>query len=290
MIRAVDFSEFGGLPPQSWFDALRPEHGVEAVIAQAWGGGSQGGRENVYLAQSLQRARQAGLKRAVYVWPGEDIEQALAYMEPMRPLGIDFVALDYESTSRPAMSQVRAVERAGYQPVIYTYPSYWRDTLGNPTEYKAYPLWLARYPRATGPVYWPSAYNPFGTFGTVGGWTRADGWQFQGTTQMVAGGHGHSVDLNLFERWPSLPMPPQPAPIPPEEEDEEDMRAILIKSAQSPDVYAWNGTKIAKVPSMTHVGAGLLNGIYRFFPDLDHSIRVVSQSFIDGLLQSQAER
>ena len=72
-------------------------------------------------------------------------------------------------------------------------------------------------------------------------------------------------------------------------EQEEDMRAILIKSAQSPDVFAWSGTKIAKLPSMTHVAAGLLSGLYLPLSD-PGSIRAVPQSFIQGLLETQAER
>jgi GH25 family lysozyme M1 (1,4-beta-N-acetylmuramidase) len=79
------------------------------------------------------------------------------------------------------------------EPIIYTFPSYWKDTLRNPQDFKHLPLWLAHFvnvAKRSGPVNVD-----------FGGWTKWTYWQFAGfpqtRTQFVPG-IGSGVDLNLF--------------------------------------------------------------------------------------------
>jgi lysozyme len=80
---------------------------------------------------------------------------------------------------------IETVESAlpGRQVIIYTGTPFWRDTLGNPSQFNSQPLWLAQYTNAPGPNL-PSAW---------GVWTF---WQYSETGKV--NGITGAVDLNRF--------------------------------------------------------------------------------------------
>jgi GH25 family lysozyme M1 (1,4-beta-N-acetylmuramidase) len=89
---------------------------------------------------------------------------------------------------------VKTVKAATHRdPIIYTFRSYWKDLIGNPTEFKDLPLWIANY---TMPAEGPAKLKF-----DFGGWKTWAYWQFAGfpqsRTQFVPG-IGAAVDLNLF--------------------------------------------------------------------------------------------
>jgi lysozyme len=82
-------------------------------------------------------------------------------------------ALDLETTGGCSPATVLAgaakwlelvAVATGRQPLLYTYTSFWRQTLGNLTALSNYPLWIAQYSVAT-----PTA---------IGGWPAYTIWQF----------------------------------------------------------------------------------------------------------------
>lgn len=64
-------------------------------------------------------------------------------------------------TAEAFCARIRAV--LGVDPLVYTYPDYWRTDMGNPRALSQYPLWMA-------------SYNPVGP-SIVGGWKSAAFWQ-----------------------------------------------------------------------------------------------------------------
>ena len=69
----------------------------------------------------------------------------------------------------------------GRQPLLYTFTSFWRDTLGNPTSLSNYPLWIAHYSVASPPP--------------IGGWPGYTIWQFG---QSTVPGIKTQSDVNSF--------------------------------------------------------------------------------------------
>jgi GH25 family lysozyme M1 (1,4-beta-N-acetylmuramidase) len=70
----------------------------------------------------------------------------------------------------------------GRNPIIYTYPDFWRQRLRNSAEFRAYPLWVAHY-RVPRPR-------------RVGGWTRYTFWQFTDRGRLP--GSRLRLDVNVF--------------------------------------------------------------------------------------------
>lgn len=202
VIRVIDVSEFTREIAPSWWRRIRDQQGVEAAVIQAWGGGPEGGRENVYFSQNLAGARSAGLGVAAYVWPPGDYKRAIEHIgEDKRHLA--FLALDMEAGRAVTMGMVGGVVAAGLRPVIYTNPNDWRTTMQDTREFGNLPLWLARYHwRAVGDVYalrWDVKIDKaFGSAARVGGWERDTdkliGWQFTGTANL----YKEQVDLSYF--------------------------------------------------------------------------------------------
>jgi len=82
-----------------------------------------------------------------------------------------------------AATWLAAVEAAtGKHPIVYTYPSFWRSTLGNPQALSNYPLWIAHLNVAAPLV--------------PGGWPRWVFWQFD--KQPVIGVPSPITDLDAF--------------------------------------------------------------------------------------------
>jgi lysozyme len=76
---------------------------------------------------------------------------------------------------------LEAVEtQTGRTPVIYTYGSFWRDSLGNPSGFSKYPLWIASY----------QISHP----GIPGDWADYTIWQYYGADESVAG----QSDIDIF--------------------------------------------------------------------------------------------
>lgn len=73
--------------------------------------------------------------------------------------------------------------RAGVDPIIYTYPNFWREAVGDSTEFSDLPLWIAHYG-----VNFPDV---------PGGWDDWDFWQStnEGSTSGITG----LVDHNVFK-------------------------------------------------------------------------------------------
>lgn len=82
-----------------------------------------------------------------------------------------------------AGSWLTAVEAAtGKRPFVYSYPSFWKSTLGNPVTLSDYHLWIAHLNVASPTV--------------PGGWQNWVFWQFD--KQPVAGVPAPATDLNAF--------------------------------------------------------------------------------------------
>lgn len=101
--------------------------------------------------------------------------------------------LDLEVTGSVAPADVLAgaatwlelVEAAtGRTPLLYTFYSFWKNTLNNPQDLAQYPLWIARYTDAPTP-------------GIIGGWPAWTFWQYS-ASQSVSGVGGH-VDADAFQ-------------------------------------------------------------------------------------------
>ncbi|WP_263384083.1 glycoside hydrolase family 25 protein [Granulicella arctica] len=74
-------------------------------------------------------------------------------------------------------------DATGRTPILYTYSSFWNQTLGNPKSMTEHLLWVARYTSAATP-------------GPVGGWPSWTLWQHASAGSVD--GIGGSVDLNVF--------------------------------------------------------------------------------------------
>ncbi|MFC7448482.1 glycoside hydrolase family 25 protein [Rhodococcus daqingensis] len=84
--------------------------------------------------------------------------------------------------TRRYLNSVQAL--TGKQPIIYTYPNFWRTAMANTTEFSHYPLWIADYNGRDEPGPLP------------GGWQRWTFWQYTSTGR-IAGVNGN-VDLNIY--------------------------------------------------------------------------------------------
>jgi lysozyme len=107
------------------------------------------------------------------------------------------VTLDLETTGGCSTATIIAgaskwlqivATATGRQPLLYTFTSFWRNTLGNPTSLSNYPLWIAQYSVATPPVIggWPSyTIWQFGQAAVAGIKTQPDVDSFNGTPQQL---------------------------------------------------------------------------------------------------------
>jgi GH25 family lysozyme M1 (1,4-beta-N-acetylmuramidase) len=203
--RGVDVSKWGGAVPVASWQRLR-QTGWHFAVVGSWG--SYG--LNPHARTQLAGARKAGLDTAVYALlhfddpakSGEwQVAQALASLgDEARHL--HFLALDVEIKGGPVRvdavaliaDAVRAVERRGLRPVIYTSRRDWIRMTGDSTAFSHLPLWMPRYDGV--PQLNVDGRAPWVPFG---GWTTQTAKQHRGTTRL----HGISVDLNvsLPELW-----------------------------------------------------------------------------------------
>lgn len=187
LIRACDFSVYQGLPDASWFKLIHEKHGVQLVIIQR----VIGTTVNPAYPAATERARDAGMQVATYVWPPEGIYQTEDYGETA------FIALDVEAGAPVDWHHVNTSADDGY-PIIYTNRPAWEGANGrNDTRFQDMDLWHAEYLyyrvhwTGKGTQNWPNAL-PLVNYG---GWVQPIGWQFAGEVTL----EGVSVDLNVFE-------------------------------------------------------------------------------------------
>lgn len=149
------------------------------------------------FARNWAGMRSVGIVRGAYHFfrPGkEPAVQADNFLRAVQKLE-DFdlpAVLDLEITDQLSASVIidRALQwlqiietKTGRKPILYTYPSFWEDKLGNTTKFSSYPLWIANFGQPGSP-YVPRA------------WQR---WAFHqysesGTLRGIVG----NVDLNQF--------------------------------------------------------------------------------------------
>jgi hypothetical protein len=198
-IRAVDVSAFQGeLDDQEWWNALARE-GVNLLIAQGHGGLPGGGvGVNPHVRTHLRHARAAGMRLALYSWPGdkwrEAVEAAGGFAQELL-----FVGLDVERDARLEGRVADEVRRAGRHAVVYTGEGEWAATMGaGTTSLRDEWLWDARY-RFSNKAYmdctWPDDDEVALQFVSYGGWSRRIGWQAMGTVTF----NGSAVDLSLID-------------------------------------------------------------------------------------------
>lgn len=72
----------------------------------------------------------------------------------------------------------------GRQPIIYTYPNFWRTAMANTTEFTQYPLWIADYNGGNAPGPLP------------GGWRHWTFWQYTDSGRIP--GVNAAIDLNYY--------------------------------------------------------------------------------------------
>ncbi|MER3433535.1 MAG: glycoside hydrolase [Leptolyngbya sp. ERB_1_1] len=148
------------------------------------------------FARNWSVMRSVGMVRGAYHFfrPGKDpAVQADNFLKTVQSIeAFDLPAvLDLEIDD--GLSAATVIDRAlkwldileaktGRKPILYTFPVFWEDKLGNPKQFSKYPLWVANF--GTGSPYVPST------------WSRWTFHQFSesGTLRGIAG----NVDLNNF--------------------------------------------------------------------------------------------
>lgn len=152
---------------------------------------------NPHFAADSRQAIDAGLMIGSYHLgrPGVSATaQAAAYAavlasqpQPSLPPVLD---IEYDDGVGPAQTQAWVKEfvteielLTGRKPIIYTYRYFWEQQVGNSTDFKDYPLWLAAY-QNTPPTTLP------------GGWEQMTFWQRSSTGRVS--GINYDTDLNLF--------------------------------------------------------------------------------------------
>ncbi len=84
--------------------------------------------------------------------------------------------------TRRYLNSVQAL--TGRQPIIYTYPNFWRTAMANTTEFSNYPLWIADYTAATTPARCRV------------GWKNWAFWQYTDSGRIP--GVNAAIDLNVY--------------------------------------------------------------------------------------------
>ena len=170
--------------------------GVEFVMVRLGNRGISEGTlyEDAFAKQNLQGAKEAGLKVGAYFYSqalnvAEAEEEAALALEILDGFPLDMpLAFDWEQESRTENMDARtltdctkafcaAVEKAGYQPMIY-FNSFQAKELLHLLELREIPWWLA--------MYEVTMEFPY----------RMDRWQYSGTG--TSPGIEGSVDLNLL--------------------------------------------------------------------------------------------
>ena len=154
---------------------------------------------NPYFVQDSLQMRIAGLARGAYHYADPSLPpepQAAFYATVV--LGINGPGdmppvLDLEDSkglpphqlidwTHRYLNTVRAL--TGRQPIIYTYPNFWRTAMADTREFTQYPLWIADYNGRDAPGPLP------------GGWAHWSFWQYTSSGRLP--GITGNVDLNVY--------------------------------------------------------------------------------------------
>lgn len=123
------------------------------------------------FARNWREMRSQGIVRGAYHFfrPGRDpVVQAdnfLRVVGAIEPFDLPPVldleimdGLDARTVIDRALKWLEVMEtRTGRKPLLYTFPNYWEEKLGNPTKFSAYPLWIANFGTRT--PYVPSTWR-----------------------------------------------------------------------------------------------------------------------------------
>lgn len=188
-MKTVDVSIYSGKIPIEKWQKIKDD-GYELAVVGLFHGRSV----NRFAGQQLSGAIQVGLEVASYVliapwtgWTGPQqvaagMTQAQAYKDKLR-----FVAIDVEIdgvTEKMIRDSLDTVKELGQRPIIYTGWWWWYGHFNNSHAFSHIPLWAADY---DGEANLDTRM--------YGGWTKAVGKQYAGTTML----HGVNVDLNFFD-------------------------------------------------------------------------------------------
>lgn len=149
------------------------------------------------FARNWSGMRSVGIVRGAYHFfrPGKDpIVQANNFLQTVKnieafdlPPVLDLEIMDGLSANvviDRALKWVTTIEaKTGRKPLVYTFPVFWEDKLGNPSQFAPYPLWIANF--GTKSPYVPK---------TWGGKWAFHQYSETGRLQGIAG----DVDLNQF--------------------------------------------------------------------------------------------
>ncbi|NLE82545.1 MAG: glycoside hydrolase [Rhodococcus sp.] len=154
---------------------------------------------NPYFIEDSLAMRVAGMARSAYHYadPTQSPEAQAAFFSTV-VLGLNgpsdlppVLDLEHSGGLAPAqlidwthryLNTVRAL--TGRQPIIYTYPNFWRTAMANTHEFSHYPLWIADYNGRNAPGPLP------------GGWTHWTFWQYTSTGRIP--GVNAPIDLNVY--------------------------------------------------------------------------------------------
>jgi len=194
-IPGIDISHYQGVV--DWA-ALKASSTEQFVYAKATEGTTI---VDPYFHDNWANIKTAGLFRGAYHFfhPDQDaFAQAAFFLEKLTQAAGSILhgpgdlppALDLETTAGCTPETIlfgvtKWLEivglATGRRPLLYTYTSFWRDTLGNPTALSDYSLWIAQY----------SAAAP----AKIGGWPDYTIWQY-GQAQVP--GITVKTDVNSF--------------------------------------------------------------------------------------------
>lgn len=194
---AIDVSNYQGFNITDLILEHKPAHIVVRLSTES-------DQHREIARQQLSTARLMGCTVAGYIWAYWDLDAALHVADALSVAGdapLTHVWLDCEDeadaakfTTIPWIRQaVAEIEGRGLRAGIYTGRYFWRDRVGDATEFNTLPLWLASY---DGRPQLASNLLPFG------GWTRVAGHQWSG-----------DPDRSVFD--PAIfaqPAPAVPAP------------------------------------------------------------------------------
>lgn len=154
---------------------------------------------NPYFVEDCLRMAVAGVARGSYHYA--DVRQspeaqAAFYVATVRtvngPGGLPPVLDLEDGKGLPAAQVIDWTHRylntvqalTGRQPIIYTYPNFWRTQMANTTEFNHYPLWIADYNGRSAPGPLP------------GGWSNWTFWQYTSTGYIP--GISGNTDINVY--------------------------------------------------------------------------------------------
>lgn len=183
-----------GGSPIDWFAVRNAGHDFSMVKAT-----ESLNYVNPFFVQDCLAMRVAGVARGAYHYadPTQSPEAQAAFYSTV-VLGINgpgdmppVLDLEHSGGLPPAalidwthryLNTVQSL--TGRQPIIYTYPNFWRTAMANTNEFAGYPLWIADYNGQNTPGPLP------------GGWSNWTFWQYTSTGR-IPGVNG-DVDLNVY--------------------------------------------------------------------------------------------